>query len=125
MADGNRRATAKAAEYLLGVIRRLAPTEKSAASFRTRQVTSGDVYIYSEDDGTIATERGSRHPLFATGPRDSGGGWDHWYGPAGRQRGRKHFMEKGADAAAERAADEFADEWARIFVTDSPWEARG
>jgi hypothetical protein len=102
-----------AAQYIMSRVRDYAPTVKSADSFRLRR--SGREYlISSRDTGTIATELGVRHPLF--------GNRDWWFGPAGRQVGREHFMENAAEAALDDAAEKFASEWAGVVVRSTVLE---
>lgn len=112
--DPKRAALLRAARYILAEVRRKAPTDKSSRSFFLES-SGNDVTITSHDTGTVATERGWRHPLF--------GNRENWYGPSGHQRGRRYFVEKAADRALDQAADQFLDEYLRVFTRSSAiWE---
>lgn len=111
----NREGLRRAARVVLDRIRKRAPTEKSAASFRTIQRGNGDIEIVSSDPGTSATEYQWSHPLF--------GDRSHWFRPAGKQIGRSHFVELAANAALNQAASDYADTWIRVFTDTSPYWA--
>lgn len=114
MADPNREGLRAAARVIFARIKSRAPTEKSAASFTMSQGGSG-IEIRSHDDGTVATDGGFRHPLF--------GNEDRWYGPAGRQVGRKNFVELAALRAIDKAADEYGDKWLQVWTDSTPdWD---
>lgn len=114
-ADAAKRdAMQRVAKYLRAQVRHGAPTAKSADSFRIEKHGRDGLKIISYDNGTIATEIGARHPLF--------GNSGHWYGPAGRQRGRKHFIERQAQFGADVAAERFAEAWAEKFIAMTSYE---
>lgn len=114
-ADPNREGLREAARVILARIKKRAPTDKSAESFSMTQAGSGNIEIRSHDDGTAATEYGFRHPLW--------GDREHWYGPAGRQVGRRSFVELAANAAIDRAASEYGDKWLQVWTDSTPdWD---
>lgn len=105
----------RAARYLRDAIAHAAPTEKSAASFRIVD-DHGDKVIVSADPGTEATNSATRHPLF--------GLRSHWYGPAGRQLGKKHFVQRAASRAAREAQRKLGQDFERQILDENDWLGR-
>jgi hypothetical protein len=110
-----REAARLATKFILSRIMLFAPTRKSAESFKARRSpgTRTGYVIWSNDDGTIATEIDARHPLF--------GDREHWYNTDQNHPERKGFIEKAARDAYDRAAEQFADSWAEGVCAQSKY----
>jgi hypothetical protein len=105
----------RAVKWILQAVQALAPTRKSAMSFKVRRALDKNGWaILSEDPGTIMVETNKRHMLF--GDREG-----PWWNQNVNHVERTHFMEHGAEAALDKAADAFADAWAEGVVARSPY----
>lgn len=73
-----------AAEVVADGAREIAGRWSASIPERIKVTVSGSTATISCDAPPAwPAETQARHPLFAQGPKGSGGGWDHWYGPPG------------------------------------------
>lgn len=102
----------KAAEAIAEGIRARAAqfSKKIPPGVHVGQGSATHATVYASIEPGYAIETGARHPLFARGPKGSGGGWDHWYPTK-----QILFMEEGAAAALDKAAEDYGygeiDDW--------------
>lgn len=83
------------------------PSRKIPASVDVRPAGDDLVFVVASAPNADPVENGKRHPVFATGPRDS---W-HW---AREPMKKVPFMEQGVSAAIDDAADVYGktvDDW--------------
>lgn len=97
--------------------RKIPPTVRSFVRAGIGYVTAGGTGGQQAPNAYMFEELGARHPLFAQGPKGTGGGWKHWY-----EQPYRPFMEEGAEVAADAAAEAFADEAIAIWAKESGYK---
>lgn len=101
----------KAAEAIAEGIRARAAqfSRKIPAGVHVGQGSATHATVYASTEPGYAIETGARHPLFARGPKGTGG-WRHWYAMK-----QILFMEEGAANALDQAAEDYGygeiDDW--------------